>query len=120
MTQQDLVFCPPRIPEPAPADAEQFAILCDYLTAHCREGSGIKIADITALLNMPNRRATEQFLERVYRCFPFPVISGDTGYRIAESREAWSRYAMSLRSRIRCAAIRIKYGCLQAASLPTS
>jgi len=69
-------------------------------------GNAITIEALGRHLGHGSRRETEQFLELHLGDLPFCVVSGANGYFRPEGAEDINHYCNSLRSRIKCLAIR--------------
>jgi hypothetical protein len=69
-------------------------------------GNAITIDALGRHLGHNSRRETEQFLELHIGDLPFCVVSGASGYFRPEDAEDINHYCNSLRSRIKCLAIR--------------
>jgi hypothetical protein len=68
--------------------------------------NAITIDALGRQLDHTSRRETEQFLELHIGDLPFCVVSGATGYFRPQSADDINHYCNSLRSRIKCLAIR--------------
>lgn len=66
------------------------------------------IHKIQLALGHSTRRQTEKFLELFLGAVPFPLVSGPTGYYRPTAVDEINHYLNSLRSRIRCLAIRAR------------
>lgn len=91
---------------PLPAD-RQAKILRSILSHAQGDHNALTIAQIASALNM-SRRATEALLETSIADLGFPIIAGAHGYYIPDSQDDIRHYVASLRSRIKCVAIRIR------------
>ena len=90
----------------ASPDSAQIESLRQILTTRIGTESAITIAEISALLDHHCRRETEVFLEVHLADLPFCVVSSSAGYFRPASAEDINHYRNSIRSRIRCLAIR--------------
>ena len=89
-------------------DASSLAILSDALRNRYGAEHALTIAQIGALLGHRCRRETEGFLELHVGDLPFCVVSSAHGYYRPAAAEDINHYRNSIRSRIRCLAIRAR------------
>lgn len=89
-------------------DTYSLAILSDALRNRYGAESALTIAQIGALLGHHCRRETEGFLELHVGDLPFCVVSSSHGYYRPAAAEDINHYRNSIRSRIRCLAIRAR------------
>jgi hypothetical protein len=90
-----------------PDDNSRLMFLAEHLRDCHGADSAITIAQIGDLLCL-GRRQTETFLELHLADLPFCVISSSSGYYRPTSADEINHYRNSLRSRIRCLAIRAR------------
>jgi len=90
------------------SDALRLNILRRDLEDRRGPGRAITIAQIGALLGHRCRRETESFLELHVGDLPFCVVSSAHGYYRPAAAEDINHYRNSIRSRIRCLAIRAR------------
>lgn len=69
-------------------------------------GNAIPIDMLKERMGYGSRRKTEQFIELHLCDLPFCIVSGASGYFRPEGAEDINHYCNSLRSRIKCLAIR--------------
>lgn len=86
-------------------DTSSMAVLSDALRDRRGPDRSLTIAQIGEILNL-GRRQTETFLELHLADLPFCVVSSSQGYHRPAAAEDINHYCASLRSRIRCLAIR--------------
>ena len=89
-------------------DTSSLAILSDALRNRYGAERALTIAQIGALLGHRCRRETEAFLELHVGDLPFCVVSSVYGYYRPAGAEDINHYRNSIRSRIRCLAIRAR------------
>lgn len=89
-------------------DTAQLEILRRDLEDRSGPGRAITIEQIGALLEHRCRRDTEAFLELHVGDLPFCVVSSAHGYYRPADAEDINHYRNSIRSRIRCLAIRAR------------
>jgi len=89
-------------------DENDFARVRDLLKDRIGEASAVPLEQLVELAGLPNRRAAEQLLETRLGDFGFPLCAGSSGYFVPESAEEINHYMHSLKSRIRCIAIRLR------------
>ena len=78
------------------------------LSARIGAAAALTIDQIVELAGLPGRRAGEQLLETRLGDFGFPLCAGSSGYFVPASPDEINHYLNSLKSRIRCIAIRLR------------
>jgi len=89
-------------------DTSSLTILSDALRNRYGAERALTIAQIGALLGHRCRRETEGFLELHVGDLPFCVVSSAHGYYRPAAAEDINHFRNSIRSRIRCLAIRAR------------
>ncbi|MCX7009663.1 MAG: hypothetical protein NTY53_20865 [Kiritimatiellaeota bacterium] len=72
------------------------------------EAAALPLDQLVALAGLPNRRAAEALMETRLDDFGFPLCAGSGGYFVPQTPEEINHYLASLKSRIRCIAIRLR------------
>ncbi len=90
------------------ADQNDFLRVRTLLQARVGEAAALPLDKIVELAGLPSRRAAEQLMETRLGDFGFPLCAGAGGYFVPESPEEINHYLLSLKSRIRCIAIRLR------------
>jgi len=89
-------------------ETSSLAVLSDALRNRYGTERALTIAQIGALLGHRCRRETEGFLELHVGDLPFCVVSSAHGYYRPAAAEDINHFRNSIRSRIRCLAIRAR------------
>ena len=106
-SQLQLNFDVQRDPPPLLPDDPNVANLRSLLACAVGLDRAITINQIANMLNL-SRRATEALLESAIADLDFPLVAGSYGYFIPENKDDITRYLISLHSRIKCLAIRMR------------
>ena len=91
-----------------PTDQNDFLRVRALLATRIGEAAALTIDQIVELAGLPGRRAAEQLLETRLGDFGFPLCAGSSGYFVPASPDEINHYLHSLKSMIRCIAIRLR------------
>ena len=89
-------------------DQSEFLRVRALLATRIGEAAALTLAQLVELASLPNRRAAEQLMETRLADFGFPLCAGSMGYFVPENPEQINHYVSSLKSRIKCIAIRLR------------
>jgi hypothetical protein len=89
------------------SDDTAFAAIRSALCYTVGEGNALTIDELAQVAGL-DRRRTEHLLETRFADFPFLMASGPRGYFRPQTPDEVNHYPLSLQSRIKCLALRLR------------